>query len=95
VPVSVVIDDYIAVDQNNKMNSSFMNITKDKELWPVLLEKAIVKLRGNYNSIQGGWMEDSGYSLTGWWGETHDHAKVSDQQLWNELEKQDGKRAII
>ena len=63
VPVSVVVDDYIPVSYND---SKYVKADLDeKEIWPILMEKAFAKLNGNYASIVAGWPTDAGYHLTG------------------------------
>ena len=54
VPISVVIDDFLPINTSWGTNT-YAWINTDKELWPVLIEKAFSKLMGNYETIEGGW----------------------------------------
>lgn len=54
VPISVVIDDFLPI-ATSWGNNSYVSVNPDKELWPILLEKAFSKLMGSYETIVGGW----------------------------------------
>jgi hypothetical protein len=69
VPISVVIDDFLPINTAWGDNQ-FTWINTQKELWPILLEKAFSKLMGNYMTIEGGWPIDAGTALMGTWGES-------------------------
>lgn len=62
-----MIDDYIAADSNG--NSLFMKPSPHKELWPILLEKALAKLFGNYDMLIAGNSNDAIASLMGYPGD--------------------------
>eukprot|EP00354_Favella_ehrenbergii_P003146 CAMPEP_0170456898 /NCGR_PEP_ID=MMETSP0123-20130129/4373_1 /TAXON_ID=182087 /ORGANISM="Favella ehrenbergii, Strain Fehren 1" /LENGTH=251 /DNA_ID=CAMNT_0010720517 /DNA_START=217 /DNA_END=971 /DNA_ORIENTATION=- len=51
VPHSVVVDDYIPFINDKPMGAQ---MTNDGSLWPLILEKAFAKVRGNYLHISGG-----------------------------------------
>ena len=51
VPSTVVIDDYIPFIDGKAMGA---RMTDDGSIWPMVLEKAFAKMRGNYNHISGG-----------------------------------------
>lgn len=64
VPVSVVIDDFLPIISSWGTNE-FANTSSDKELWPILVEKAFGKLNANYASIVGGMPSDAIQQLLG------------------------------
>ena len=49
--VTVSVDDRLAV--NLKGEGQFMQLTNEVELWPCILEKAIAKLFGSYQALDG------------------------------------------
>ena len=52
VPQTTAIDDYIPFIDGKPMS---VQISEDKSLWPMLLEKALAKMQGNYYTIAGSW----------------------------------------
>jgi hypothetical protein len=58
VPVSVVIDDFLPIIPAWG-NNEFATVDSDKELWPILVEKAYGKLNADYASIVGGMPSDA------------------------------------
>jgi len=68
VPISIVIDDYLPTNTSGSQHI-FTNVTAQKELWPILVEKAFSKIHGNYYAIEGGWMIDAGNTFMGTGGE--------------------------
>jgi hypothetical protein len=65
VPVSVLVDDYIPETFGSSNQNTYIQVTPDKELWPVFFEKAFAKLHGSYKAIHKGWGTDSALSLIG------------------------------
>mmetsp|Transcript_18343 Transcript_18343/g.24523 ORF Transcript_18343/g.24523 Transcript_18343/m.24523 type:complete len:135 (+) Transcript_18343:385-789(+) len=51
VPHTVVVDDMIPFLDNKPM---FSKLSNDGAIWPMILEKAFAKMRGNYRHIIGG-----------------------------------------
>lgn len=65
VPLTVVIDDYVATIPGTFAAPAFEKITDNNGYWPVLLEKAFAKFYGNYNTIQSGATNKAIEILTG------------------------------
>ena len=55
VPHTVIVDDYLPMMHNGeKYQTVFAEMTKDKSMWPAILEKAFAKYHGNYGHTEGG-----------------------------------------
>jgi hypothetical protein len=63
IPVSVVIDDYFAFKADN--TPAFAPFSSQKEIWPMLLEKAIAKSIANYDFAAVGTPNDAMFIVTG------------------------------
>ena len=63
VPVTVVVDDYFPLTSSNY--PAFAKYSPEKEIWPMLLEKAVSKLIGNYDMTTSGTPNDGMMMLTG------------------------------
>jgi hypothetical protein len=63
VPVTVVVDDYFPL--NSAGTPAFAKSSPDKEIWPILLEKAVSKLIANYDMTTSGTPNDGMLMLTG------------------------------
>ena len=63
IPVSVVIDDYFAFKADN--TPAFAPLSPQKEIWPMLLEKAIAKSIANYDFAAVGTPNDAMFIATG------------------------------
>ena len=63
VPVKVIVDDKIPF--NSSLQPAFAKFSADKEIWPILLEKAVAKLVGNFDMIQSGTPIDGMFMLNG------------------------------
>ncbi|CAL1530831.1 unnamed protein product [Lymnaea stagnalis] len=72
----VVVDDYLPTDGQKPIYCR--NIERPNEFWPCLLEKAYAKLRGNYESLDGGKMQDAMVDLTGGISEVIDIRKKNE-----------------
>ncbi|KAH9512851.1 Calpain-1 catalytic subunit [Bulinus truncatus] len=59
----VIVDDYLPTDGHNLIYCQ--NLERPNEFWPCLLEKAYAKLRGTYESLDGGKIQDAMVDLTG------------------------------
>ncbi|XP_062594364.1 calpain-A-like [Saccostrea cucullata] len=68
--VEVVIDDYLPTDGYRLIYAR--NREEPNEFWAALLEKAYAKLRGCYEGVDGGKLQDSVVDLTGGISETVD-----------------------
>jgi hypothetical protein len=68
VPISVVMDDWLPTYTSGTQHI-YTKINAQKELWPILIEKAFSKIHGNYYAIEGGWMIDAGNTFMGTGGE--------------------------
>lgn len=63
-PISVVIDEFLPV-YTPWGDNMFAWVNYQKEMWPILIEKAFSKLMGNYRTIEGGWPTDAGMAFMG------------------------------
>jgi hypothetical protein len=63
-PISVVIDEFLPV-YTPWGDNMFAWVNYQKEMWPILVEKAFSKLMGNYRTIEGGWPTDAGMAFMG------------------------------
>ena len=61
--VEVIIDDLLPTNGTQLIYGS--NRSDPDEFWPALLEKAYAKLRGNYEALDGGKLQDAIVDLTG------------------------------
>lgn len=64
------IDDTVAVKKANKKQVAFTQFTMDDdtgiaEVWPLVIEKAYAKFKGNFTAINGGYPEVALSDLTG------------------------------
>ena len=66
--VDVVIDDHIPCREHNKYERHavtwFGRSTRDDEIWPLILEKAVAKFVGSYGMLQGGTASFAWQALT-------------------------------
>mmetsp|Transcript_29160 Transcript_29160/g.38829 ORF Transcript_29160/g.38829 Transcript_29160/m.38829 type:complete len:95 (-) Transcript_29160:599-883(-) len=63
VPHTVVVDDFVPFLNNKPL---FARINKDDPAtWPLILEKAFAKVRGNYYHLVGGYSEEGVRYMTG------------------------------
>jgi len=97
VPVTVVIDDFIPINNGvTEWVDSLIPPTEDKELWPVLLQKAFAKLSGTYKSIKNEMNPvKSVEALTGAPGSYTVHASTCVRNLYRSLEKADQNQSIM
>ena len=64
VAVTVYVDDIIPL--NDRGQPVFAKVSDDtKALWPAILEKAVSKVHGSYDSIESGTAQYSTHLLTG------------------------------
>nr|XP_019920735.2 calpain-9-like isoform X1 [Crassostrea gigas]XP_019920737.2 calpain-9-like isoform X2 [Crassostrea gigas] len=68
--VEVIVDDFLPTDGYRLVYAS--NREEPNEFWAALLEKAYAKLRGCYEGVDGGKLQDSVVDLTGGISETID-----------------------
>ena len=66
VPLITVIDDYIPTYSWG--DAALEDISDNKGLWPILLEKAFGKFHGNYKATVGGGPSDAITTMTGFPG---------------------------
>ena len=66
MPLTTVIDDYIPTYKWG--DAAFEDISDNKGLWPILLEKAFGKFHGNYKAVVGGSPGDAITTMTGFPG---------------------------
>jgi calpain family cysteine protease len=62
-PVPIVVTDEFPVDRS--MMPVFQGDIDEKELWPMVIEKAYAQWRGGYAAIEGGWPDEVMAHLTG------------------------------
>jgi calpain-15 len=81
LPVSVVVDDYFPFKQDN--TPAFSKFSPSKELWPMLLEKAIAKAIANYDFAAVGTPNDAMFILTGAPGNFFANSTKKDVQIFD------------
>lgn len=54
MPISVVIDDYLPVQEWDTRYTRYAQVASDGALWGALLEKSLAKYLGNYEAIDAG-----------------------------------------
>ena len=67
-PVVIVIDDAILMidDEGAGVNHRFAKINPNfNTIWPIIMEKAFAKLKGNYMLLQGGFMSNAFKAILG------------------------------
>lgn len=92
--VEIVVDDYLPTDGRDLIFCS--NKERPNEFWPAMLEKAYAKLRGCYEALDGGKLQDAMVDLTGGISEVinlQDKAKVKDN-LYDLLMKSYGMKSL-
>lgn len=82
IPVTVVIDDFIPVNNSLPL---FTKLSAQNEIWPVLLEKAIAKLIGNYDLLIAGNSNDAINSLLGAPGAFYTNSTKTTATIWTDL----------
>ena len=64
IKTTVIVDDVIPL--NDRGQPVFAKVSEEtKALWPAILEKAVAKVHGSYDSIEGGTAQYSTHLLTG------------------------------
>ena len=63
IPVTVYVDDKFPLDST--WRPVYARFTPEKEIWPMLLEKAVSKLIGNFDMTVSGTPNDGMFLLTG------------------------------
>ena len=85
VPRRVLIDHRILVTRENKPISTYSR--NDGELWPILIEKAFLKVHGGYSYNGGNGGQDT-YSITGWIPESlviQNETPEKQNEIWNRV----------
>ena len=87
IPVKVIVDDSIPQSSSKPL---YAKASAEKEIWPILLEKAVSKLFGNYDLLIAGSAIEGMYAITGAPGFTYTNASkttgaliFADIQAWN------------
>lgn len=96
-PVTVMVDDYYAV-QNLKRGPKLAFVgSKQSELWVMIIEKAWAKLHKNYTIIDGGDARESLGALTGSPVDKFDFVNYKDKplDLWKEISVFDKKNYVM
>ena len=83
LPVSVVVDDYFAFKQDN--TPAFSKFSPSKEIWPMLLEKAIAKAIANYDFAAVGTPNDAMFILTGAPGSFFTNSTKTAVQIFDQI----------
>lgn len=91
-PISVIIDDGLPISGTQNL---FTKVNSQKEVWPLLIEKAFSKLHGNFFAIEGGWMVDAGNVFMGTGGEGLTTSSLTADQLWTTLIGWDAKHYVM
>ena len=91
---NITIDDFVPLGYDGK--PMFQKLVS-REMWPLLLEKAFAKMRGGYESIEGGLPLDAMQTITGYEGE-HIWARGAerfDEKVYDKLEFLKRKNCIL
>ena len=83
VPHTVVIDDYLPLLDGGE-NTIYGKLSQDNGLWGPLIEKALAKLHGNYEHLDGGWPEDAVSLLTGGPSTYFVHKGDYEETVWSD-----------
>lgn len=90
-PVTIVIDDAILMidDEGAGINHRFAKVNPlFKTVWPIVLEKAFAKLKGNYLNMHGGYMSNVFKSILGVPSSIDYMVSFhSNQDVWNFVKK--------
>ena len=83
LPVTITIDDYIPY--LTQYGPPFVGAGPDKSLWGALVEKALAKMHGSYEAIQGGVPIEGVRRLTGYPGKQIYHLDLLEgvDELWD------------
>ena len=65
IPVTVSVDDHLAMYSMRADSTAFAHRSPDHGLWNLILEKAAAKLFGNFEMLSGGWMGPAVQAMTG------------------------------
>ena len=89
VPITVVIDDYLPVEQWGKQFTRYAQVASDGALWGTIIEKSFAKYLGMYEAIDAGSGAHGVEAMTGSPYFTLGHQKLIDNKethkLWDEL----------
>lgn len=88
IPVTVTVDDFLPMWSASERGLIYGGPSPDKSLWMPILEKAAAKFYGNYEMLSGGWMGPAVQALTGAPYYDTNHADLSVDALWNQIDKQ-------
>lgn len=82
--VKITVDNTFPVRDGSPIFSQPGDTSGDeKELWPMIAEKAYAKWRGGYGDIEGGWPHDAMEQITGASSHTYDPASINIHDLAN------------
>lgn len=71
LPVTITVDEYLAFEKecswcdSDTLKPTYAEVPRDGAIWNLILEKAIAKLYGNYELLEGGTMGNVISALTG------------------------------
>lgn len=87
IPRRVVVDHRLLVSPDRQPVATYS--IKEGELWPVLIEKAFLKVHGGYTYSGGNGGQDT-YSITGWIPESlilQNETPAKQKEIWNRVKK--------
>ena len=93
LPVTITIDDYIPYLE--RYGPPFVGSGPDESLWGALVEKALAKMHGSYEAIQGGIPIEGVRRLTGYPGKQMMHTDITVDELWNEIQLAIGEKGLL
>ena len=87
VPFVVTVDDHFFANQRSKQHA-FTRLTTDartneREIWPLLVEKAYAKFHGSYSNIEGGLVHTALEELTNGSGSCFKLRSKDTEQMFN------------
>ena len=54
MPITVIVDDYLPVQETDNQSNLYAQVASDGALWGPILEKTFAKYLGNYETIDAG-----------------------------------------
>lgn len=83
-PTTVVVDDFVPVDDN--LEPRFVTYNDGYDFWPLVLEKAWAKIYRSYKDVQFGWVVEVFKAITQAPVTRITHSETTKEELWAKME---------